>query len=119
MFIGIGVDIEEVARFRKLRRTDDRRFLERVFTSRELAYCFGRKNPGPHLAARFCAKEAVIKALAGLAIHKMSYRDIEILNTAKGVPSVKLHTKVRGLQVSVSLAHSKDSAIAFTIIQRV
>lgn len=117
--IGIGVDIEDIARFRKLHRIDDRRFLGRVFTGRELDYCFSRKDPAQHLTARFCAKEAVVKALAGLGIHKVPYRDIEILNTAKGVPKVRIHSKRKMATVAVSLSHTTEYALAFAIAYRI
>lgn len=113
--LGIGVDIEEMERFRKLHRVDDRRFLERVFTERELDYCFSRKDPAPYLAARFCAKEAVVKALAGVEIHKMSYRNIEIMKNAKGVPQVCLRSARKMPKVVVSLSHTTNYAIAFAL----
>lgn len=115
----IGIDIEEVARFRKLDRLRNRRFFERIFTAGEMKYCFSKKDPAPYLAARFCAKEAVIKALAGLEIHKMPYRDIEVLNTAKGAPKVRIHSKRKMATVAVSLSHTAEYAIAFAIAYRV
>lgn len=112
----VGVDIENIARFRALNRIRHRRFLERIFTVQELRYCFSKKDPAPHLAVRFCAKEAVIKALAGLGIHKISHRIIGIANTTKGVPKVRLHSRQKMPKVVVSLSHTISHAIAFVIV---
>ncbi|MBI5134695.1 holo-ACP synthase [Candidatus Uhrbacteria bacterium] len=114
--IGIGVDIEAISRFRHLRRTHDRHFLERIFTIRELNYCFSKKDPAQHLAVRFCGKEAAVKALASIGIHAVGYCTIEICNNEKGVPFMRLPKKQKSLQISVSLSHSKEYAIAFVTI---
>ncbi len=114
--IGMGVDIEEVARFCNLSRTHHRRFLERVFTLREQRYCFSKKNPAPHLATRFCAKEAVVKAMASLGVHKIPYRSIEIVHVEEGVPNIKLVTQYKNYAMFVSLSHTKDYAIASVMV---
>lgn len=115
----IGVDIEEVARFRKIDRARDRQFLEKIFTARELDYCFSKKDPAPHLAARFCAKEAVIKALASVKIKTVLYRNIEIVNETDGAPKARLLTKDQIYKINVSISHTTDYAIAFVIINYV
>lgn len=115
---GVGIDIEQIARFRKLDRRARRGFLRSVFTDREMQYCFSKKEPASHLAARFCAKEAVIKALAGMGVHELAYRSIEIAKSPKGVPSVVLHTKHRGLTIAVSLSHAREYAAAFALAMR-
>ncbi len=117
MRIGVGTDIEGIDRFRNLHHGRHRRFLERIFTPRELKYCFSKKDPAPHLAARFCAKEAVVKALASVGIHKVARREIEVANTSKGVPKIILRTKAKPLQIQVSLSHTLDYAIAFVIAE--
>ncbi|MDO8505592.1 MAG: holo-ACP synthase [bacterium] len=113
--LGVGVDIERIDRFRMLDRVTHYSFLERIFTRKEQDYCFSKKDPAPHLAARFCAKEAVVKTLAGIGIHKVSRRDIEIINTSKGVPRIRLHTKYKDLKMQVSMSHAGDYAVAFVI----
>lgn len=118
-FYGVGVDIERVDRFRTLNTVAERAFLERIFTREERAYCFSKKDPAPHLAARFCAKEAVTKALASLGIHHVSYDDIEIINTKNGVPKVKAPLKYNGFNLHISLTHVTDYAIAFAVVCRV
>ena len=62
--IGIGTDIESVDRFKKLDRSEHRIFLERVFTREEIDYSYSKDSPAAHLAARFAAKEAAVKALS-------------------------------------------------------
>lgn len=115
---GVGVDIEDITRFARLNRRKNRRFLERIFTRNELAYCFAKKNPSPHLAARFCGKEAVIKALASFGVRIVPYYAIEILHDTNGIPKVILPTRYKRLVVQISLSHARDYAIAVSIVQR-
>lgn len=112
----MGIDIEEVARFRKLDRLENRRFFERIFTDKEMKYCFSKKDPAPYLAARFCAKEAVVKALGNMGIHKVAYSKIEIITDANGAPRAILHARKRKFQIQVSLSHARDYAIACAIV---
>lgn len=113
---GIGVDIEDVSRFRGLTAEKDARFLNKIFTEKEKGYCFSLARPEQHLAARFAGKEAVIKALSSLGMKKPVYRDIEILNNEKGGPGVTVLKKgYEGIHLLVSLSHSEGSAIAFVI----
>ena len=109
----IGVDMELVSRFSKLGRRKDKHFLQRVFSVRELKYCYSKKNPAPHLAARFAGKEAVIKALGGLGRSAPPHRQIEILNDKNGAAVVSL----RHHSVDISLAHCDDKALAVVIIK--
>ncbi len=114
--IGLGVDIEEIARFRSLDRIRNRRFLEKIFTPRELKYCFSKKDPAPHLAVRFCGKEAMIKALASMEVHKIAYHKIEIINILNGVPKVLLHMKGKAPKIQISLSHTHDYAMACALV---
>ena len=107
--LGIGADIEETARIAALKPAA----LKRVFTEAELAYCLPLKNAAQSLAARFAAKEAVIKALPfdGIALKK-----IEIIKDKSGKPQIKLHDK-RGkdIKFKVSLSHAAAYATAFGV----
>jgi len=117
--LGIGVDIESVDRFEGLARLRDSRLLERLFTPGELDYCFARRPPAPHLAARYAAKEAVIKALSSLGRSKPRYRDIEVRNNEDGVPQVTIHRDgFSDLRIYLSLSHCRDKAVAFTLVTR-
>lgn len=111
----VGVDIESIARFRALDRRADRAFFRRVFTPAEIAYCFSRRDPAPHLAARFCAKEAVVKALCSMGRDVVAYRTIEVLRDGRGVPSVRLRNMSRPPQLSVSVSHCRAYAIAVVV----
>ncbi len=121
--IGIGTDLVELDRFRlALRRTP--RIAERLFSEEERAYAARRRDPTERLAARFAAKEAVMKAL-GTGIRGVGWRDIEVLPNRRGKPLVFLYgrgaaraeqIKLRGLEIS--LTHSKEYAIASVVGER-
>jgi len=121
MIIGVGVDIIEVARIRaslENPRTGER-FRTRVFTPDEVAYCVRRRNGHESFAARFAAKEAMMKALGGA----FGWREIEVVRTI-GPPSIRLHGRARtradrlGIRsVSLSLSHTEAMAIAYVIAE--
>jgi len=114
---GIGVDIESIDRFAGLERTQDSSFLNKIFTLKELEYCYSKKIPAPHLAARFAGKEAIIKALCNMDRPKSNYRDIEIVNEKSGVPEVRIGKPgFHDLQIKLSLSHCADKAIAFAVV---
>jgi holo-[acyl-carrier protein] synthase len=111
----VGIDLLEIERLeRALERRP--RLAERLFTERERAYAASRARPGQHLAARFCAKEAVAKALA---LEAWSFQDMEV--AGGGAPEVRLsglaaaRAEALGVTVSVSLTHTKRDAAAVAI----
>ena len=110
-----GVDIEDISRFENKTLEKDSRFLNRIYTKNELEYCFSNKNPSKHLAARFCAKEAVIKALSNLINKNLPYSKIEILKKENGAPYVNLTDYSEDAEISLSIAHDKTKAIAFVV----
>ena len=112
----VGIDLLEIERLeRALERTP--RLAERLFTEAELAYASSRGRPGQHLAARFCAKEAVAKALG---VESWNFHEVEVVGTG-GPPSVRLsgsaaaRAAALGVQVSVSLTHTGRDAAAVAI----
>jgi holo-[acyl-carrier protein] synthase len=112
----VGIDLLEIERLeRALERRP--RLAQRLFTDAERAYAASRARPGQHLAARFCAKEAVAKAL-GLEV--WSFRDVEV-TTAGGPPEVMLYGAVAeralalGVTVRISLTHTRTDAGAVAI----
>ena len=116
-----GVDIIEISRVREVLERYGQRFLDRVFTHGETEYCRGR---APNLAARFAAKEATMKAL-GTGVRGVGWKDIEVVRASSGAPSVELHgraeQRARQLgvkEISLSLSHSREYAIAFVVVQR-
>lgn len=112
MASAVGIDLIEIERVeRALERRP--RLADRLFTAGELAYARGRARPGRHLAARFAAKEAVIKALGtGLPL-----RQIEVV--AGEPPRVKLHGRAAEVagdaEIAISLTHSRENAAAVAI----
>jgi holo-[acyl-carrier protein] synthase len=105
--VGVGIDLLEIERLeRALERRP--RLAERLFTERERAYAAARGRPGQHLAARFCAKEAVAKALR---LEAWSWQDIEVLEG----PRLVLHGALSERDVEVSLTHSKGMAAAVAV----
>jgi holo-[acyl-carrier protein] synthase len=108
----VGIDLIEIERIeRALERRP--RLADRMFTPGELAYARGRARPGQHLAARFAAKEAVIKALGtGVPL-----REIEVISGEP--PRIELHGRAAevaaGAEIAISLTHSRDSAAAVAI----
>ncbi|MFH1285816.1 MAG: holo-ACP synthase [Candidatus Micrarchaeota archaeon] len=114
--LAVGVDIEDVARFRNLRKGSP--FFLKSFTPRELAYCKRFADPFPRLAGKFCAKEAVIKCLSSLKLRvkKLEFKDIELLNEEDGTPCVKLLKKIaHAPKLLISISHTKKLAIAFCV----
>jgi holo-[acyl-carrier protein] synthase len=115
---GVGIDLLEIERMeRALERHP--RLAERLFTDGEREYAAARARPGRHLAARFAAKEAVVKAL-GLT-GGFGLREIEVL--AGEPPTVRLSgaaaEAAEGLEVRISLTHSRDNAAAVALAERV
>ena len=112
---GIGIDLIEIERVeRALRRRP--RLRERLFTADELAYADQRSRPGRHLAARFAAKEAVIKALG---VGALAPAEIVVEGGAGAPPRVSLRGRAAeaaaGREITVSLTHSRESAAAVAL----
>ncbi|MDO8577628.1 MAG: holo-ACP synthase [Dehalococcoidales bacterium] len=116
---GIGVDIENIDRFAGSDFVRDSAIVNSIFTQSEQEYCFLYKIAAPHLAARYCAKEAITKALASIGTNGINYKDIEIINEQAGPPVAVIEKEgVHDLQVYLSLSHCNDKAVAFAVIIR-
>lgn len=124
--IGIGLDACDIARMRRAAGDTPLglRFRARVFTDGERAVCEARRDPAECFAARFAAKEAVMKALGADGI-AFAFRDIEVVRAASGRPSVRLHGRVaaraRDLGVDtihVSLTHAEPLAMASVVMEK-
>ncbi|MDR1784443.1 MAG: holo-ACP synthase [Endomicrobium sp.] len=114
MKINIGVDIEEIERFAKY--VKNKKCLERVFSSEEIAYSIARRNSLQHLAARFAAKEAAWKALSSKYKNgKFMITDISIKNNKVGKPYVYIKNR-RCKKIDISLSHTSKYVIAFAIV---
>lgn len=112
--ISIGTDIEKIERFEKYASDKEAPLIKRIFTDAEIEYCYSFKNPAEHLAVRFCAKEAVYKALGVLGINDVDYCDVEVVRNSSGVPSVNL-LKEKNIDFRLSLSHGNGSAVANVI----
>ncbi|HLG19329.1 MAG TPA: holo-ACP synthase [Bdellovibrionota bacterium] len=119
--VGIGVDIESVSSFRSRKVSRHRRFYERLFSNDEMKYCASFRDPAPHFAVRFCAKEALVKAARGIL--PLHVTDAEVRNDKDGAPSFRPRSKSSSVRrffsryrPLVSLSHTDDQAIAFVIL---
>lgn len=114
--IAVGVDLVDVHRVREVMSRHPERFARRVLSEREAAYCLSRPDPAPHIAARFAAKEAVIKCLGG----GCALNEIEVVRALSGFPSINLtgRAKMRAgnCEVLVSLSHIEQMATAFAVL---
>ena len=119
--VSIGSDIVEVARVERLINRYERAE-RRLFTDAEIDYCRARRNWHEHMAARFAAKEAVLKALGTGLGPGMRWTDVEVVRRRGGRPGVELHGEVaavaqrRGLaSLDVSLTHTAGLALAHVV----
>lgn len=116
--VGCGVDVVEVERFRRAMARGGRAFMRRVFTPREETYArLRRRTALLHLAGRFAAKEAVLKALSQVEpTRRLAMNQVEVRNDRLGRPHIVLRDGRRGrLAVHVSLSHVASVAVASAI----
>src|SRR4051812_25899228 len=124
MILGIGIDIIEVARIKSSYERFGERFINRILHPNEIAYCLSHKEPGPFLAVRFAAKEAISKAFGTGIGAQLGWHDMEIGRRPSGEPFVILHaagekllSERAGRVVLVSLSHTQEHATAVAIIE--
>lgn len=117
MKIENGTDIVEINRIQKDIEEIGEKFLNRIYTQNEIAYCESKKNQKyQSYAARFAAKEAVYKALSQHINCEYTWKDFEILNDKNGKPYVKLGIKIDELDdLILTLSHCKEYAVANVI----
>jgi holo-[acyl-carrier protein] synthase len=118
--LGLGTDLVEVDRFR-LALERRARLPERLFSAAEREYAFRQKDPAKSLAARFGAKEAVMKAL-GVGLWRFKFRDVEVVRQRSGAPTLRLEGKAallaeeRGVEEwHLSLTHTDHIAMAVAV----
>ena len=124
MVLGIGIDIIEVARIRSAHEKFGERFLNRILHPNEISYCLSHRDPGPFLAARFAAKEAISKAFGTGIGAQLGWQDMEVVRKPSGEPFVLLHERgqallqLRGARaVLISLSHTQTYAAAVAILE--
>lgn len=120
--IAHGIDLVDCDRIEKMLSRHETRFLRRVFTPDEQAYCARAKNRAERFAGRFAAKEAVLKLIGMGWREKIAWTDVEVLNDPKGKPEVTLSGQVREIaeqmgikQVSLSITHAANLAVASAV----
>ena len=125
MIAGIGTDLVNVGRLKRILDRWDRRFTARVYTQREMDYCYKKAVPAIHFSARFAAKESFLKALGigiGMGVH---LRDIEVVNNPKGRPELIVHRGAEAMlaqrcirQMQLSLTHTAEYAAAIVVLEK-
>jgi len=120
---GVGTDIIECERIARAYERQKERFLRRVYTEGEQDYCLKMKNPVPHLAARFAAKEAVSKCFTTGIGDSLGWKSIEVIKGEREEPIIRLDekgqallTQLGGRDVLISLSHTENYGLAFAVI---
>ncbi|MGB9602888.1 MAG: holo-ACP synthase [Verrucomicrobiia bacterium] len=123
--IGVGIDIIEVQRIAASYERFGERFLKRILKEKEIEYCLSHKNPVPHLAARFAAKEAVSKAFGTGIGSKLGWQDIEVCKYDSGQPFIKLYgcglelmNVLNAAAIHLSLSHTQNYAVAVAVLEK-
>jgi holo-[acyl-carrier protein] synthase len=124
MVLGIGIDIIEVGRIESSYQKFGERFLHRILHPSEIGYCLSHRAPGPFLAARFAAKEAISKAFGTGIGAQLGWQDMEVGRKASGEPFVILHERGQALlkargghRVLLSLSHTQQHATAVAVLE--
>lgn len=125
MIAGIGVDIVEISRLERAIEEYGDRFVNRVFTKREIDYCERMARKAERYATRFAAKEAARKAIgAATPVTALSWHDVEIISSTEGAPQLQFHGRaaeiVEALNIirsHISLSHARDQAVAFVVLE--
>ena len=125
MIAGTGIDIVEISRMRDAVKKWGDNFISKIFTAREVRYSTSKRFSEQHFAARFAAKEAVVKAFGEPNKFPIRWTDIEVVNNAEGKPiiefrgdALKLKKKKKIDDIIVSMSHSRNYAIASVILIR-
>jgi holo-[acyl-carrier protein] synthase len=125
VLLGLGCDVIEVARVRGVAERQGERFLARVYTEEERAYCLGRANPYNHLAARFAAKEAVSKCFTTGIGAELAWKSVSVYHGARLEPLVRLdelgealRRRLGATHVLLSLSHTNTVAMAVAALVR-
>ena len=123
--VGVGVDLVEVARVRRMLAEKGTHVFDRLLTPAEARYCSSRPDPAEHVAVRLAAKEAIYKALqTSPAARGVGWRDIEVVRTEGGRPDIRLTglaarcaAELSVRRVLVSLSHTHEAAVAVAVLE--
>jgi holo-[acyl-carrier protein] synthase len=112
--LGIGTDITDINKFKKISYDTNKKFYEKIFLPSEIKYCVKYKNSSPHFAGKFAVKESVIKAIS----EKISFLDIETFHS-NSKPQIRLKGKInKKYAFRASISHEKNFAIAVVISEK-
>ena len=125
MIVGVGIDMVEVERMRRLLDRKGERARARLFTAGEIAYAESHPEPERQLAARVAAKEAAYKALSGNDLAKaIGWRELEVVSTRGHAPALVLHgrAEIRAAELGVSrihlsITHTEHMAAAYVVAE--
>jgi holo-[acyl-carrier protein] synthase len=124
MIVGSGIDIVEIGRIQQSMDRHGKRFLDRVFTAAEQAYCLSKRNSAESLAARFAAKEAGAKALGTGISYGVSWLEIEVVREPSGRPTLRFQGRAAQVaerlgvaRAAVSITHTANLAMASVVIE--
>ena len=124
MILGTGIDMVEIGRIERAVERYGKRFLDRVYTGAEQAYCLGKRQAGESLAARFAAKEAGAKALGTGISYGVNWREIEVVREASGRPTVRFHGRAAQIaerlgvaRAALSITHTGELALASVVLE--
>lgn len=123
MISGTGIDIIEISRIKDAVGRWKDSFLRRIFTENEINYSQAKKFSYQHLAARFAAKEAVLKAIGDSSIHRINLKEVEVLNDESGKPFIRLSGEAKKIKekkkitdIIISMSHTHKLAVANAIL---
>jgi holo-[acyl-carrier protein] synthase len=124
MIVGSGIDLAEIGRIQKSVERYGQRFLNRVYTAAEQAYCLRKRNSAESLAARFAAKEAGAKALGTGISYGVNWLEIEVIREPSGRPTLKFHGRAAEIaqhlnvaHAALSITHTSDLAMASVVLE--
>ncbi len=124
MIVGSGIDVVEIGRIQHSMSRYGARFLDRVYTAAEQAYCLRKRNSAESLAARFAAKEAAAKALGTGIRYGVSWLEIEVVREPSGKPGLcfqgraaQIAAQLGAAQASLSISHTSSLAVATVVLE--
>lgn len=124
MIVGIGIDLAEVDRIREAIERHGTRFVERIYTAREIAYAERKSNRYERYAARFAAKEAAMKAIGTGWKRGVRWRDFEVTNLPTGRPTLELHGVAAKIaeslgvrNIALSITHTAQQGMAIVVLE--
>lgn len=124
MIVGIGIDLVDIVRMKRVLERWGERFIERVFTEDEKEYALSRRYPHIHLSGRFAIKEALFKAIEG-GTNPWIWKEVEVFNDRNGAPKMRLYWELKRLisnkrinSVHISISHDHAYSIGQVVLEK-